>query len=99
MRNQEDCHLQFLLEALDKFKDLCLYGDIQRRCGFISDEEPWTTGERHRNHNTLFHTARHLVWIFVVTGSGFRNADAVEHFNCCISCGGTAKVLMFLDCL
>ena len=88
--NQEYCHLQLLLESLDKFKNLCLYRDIQCRCRFISDEEPWATGECHRNHDTLFHATRHLVRVFIVTGSRFRNTDEVEHLNRSIPCSSAA---------
>ena len=95
--NQQHRHLQFLLEALDELKYLCLYRNVQCGCRFVSDEKSRTAGESHRNHDALFHTAGHLVRVFIVTRRGFRDTDKVEHLDCSVPCGGAAEVLMLSD--
>ena len=98
VRNQQHCHLELLLKALDKFQNLCLDGDIERGCGFIGDEQTRLTRECHRNHDALFHAAGHLMRILIVTRRGFRNPHLFQHLNRCVSGGSAAEVLMQADC-
>ena len=36
-----DCHRGLFLKALEQREDLRLYGDVQRRCGLIGDQNAW----------------------------------------------------------
>ena len=57
MGNEEQRHVVFFLQMAQQFQNTGLCRHIQRCCGFIGDKQAWVTGNRHRYHSTLAHTA------------------------------------------
>ncbi len=58
VRDQQQRHLQFLLQIDHQFQDLRLDGDIQRGGRFIGDQQGRPADQRHRDHRALAQAAR-----------------------------------------
>ena len=55
MGNKEDCRVIIILKVLHQFKYLCLYGDVQRRGGFIRNQHLGLAAHGHGDHGPLTH--------------------------------------------
>ena len=61
MRDEQQCKTQIALQVTQHIEDLSLHGYIERRNGFIADEQGWSNGQRPRDCNPLPLAARELV--------------------------------------
>ena len=68
-------------DLADQIEDLSLNRHIESRCRLIGDQNLRLTGESHRDHDSLAHTARHLMRILVSTNRRICNADCLHHAN------------------
>src|SRR5438067_1801389 len=84
-------------EPLEKGDDLRLDRDVERRGGFVGDQEARLRRERERDHHALAHTAGELVRIVVVARLRARNADLAEQSQGALARGGLAHPQMRED--
>ena len=71
--DEQQPHVLGALKFGQKVQDLRLDGDIERRCGFVRDQDVRLVGQRHGDHHPLPLPARKLVGIGAKPG--FRVAD------------------------
>ena len=64
MGDEQDGHVLFFLQHLDKLEDLRLDRDIQGCGRFVRDQQTGPAGQRHGDHEALSHPARGLVRVF-----------------------------------
>ena len=55
--DQNDAGPRLSLQTLYEFQNLCLDGDVQRRRGFVGNQEFGPAREGHRDHHALAHPA------------------------------------------
>src|SRR5664280_488191 len=79
--NDENGHTQFLLQSAHQVQNLRLDGDIERRRGFIRDQELRIRGQCHGYHDPLTHTAAHLMGVLAIATLRFWDADQVKHLD------------------
>ncbi len=75
MGDEHDGGAGLAFQAVDQREDFGLNGHIQRGGGFIRDQQPRRTGQRHGDHHTLAHPARQLVRVLCKTAGRFGDAD------------------------
>ena len=86
----------FAFQTINQGQNFGLNCDIQCGCGFICDQQPWFTGERHGNHHALAHTAREFVRILFQPPLSFGDADLFQQFQCtCIRLGLRQSFVQF----
>ncbi len=78
MRDEDQAHAEFLLQAAHEAQDLGLDGDIEGGGRFVGDEEAGAAGEGHRDHHALAHAAGQLEGVAIELAGGFGDADAFE---------------------
>ena len=81
VRDQNDRHMQPLLEFPKLVDDLRLDRHVERGRGFVGDEDVGLAGERHCDHRTLLHAAAELVRIIVHALRRIHDADEFEHLH------------------
>ena len=79
VRDQQHRRAAVLLQALHQLQNLGLDGDIQRRGGFVGNQQPGRVGQRHGDHDALAHAARQFVRVFVKALRRRRNAHPLQH--------------------
>ena len=79
VRDDDERHLQFLLEILDQLQHLRLnrYVDGCRR--LVGDQQPGATGEGHGNHGALAHTSTQIERIGVNELGRLRHTHPCQH--------------------
>ena len=78
---QQHGHATLFLHLSDQFQHLRLDGDIQRSGRLIGDQQIRITGQRHSDHDALFHTAGQLVRVFAIAACGVGDTDIVQQFH------------------
>ncbi len=58
MGNEQDRHIQLLLQIVEQFQDLSLDGHVQSCRGLVCDQNCGPANQRHGNHRALPKTAR-----------------------------------------
>ncbi len=77
--DEQQGHAKLLLQVAHQAQHLRLHGDVEGSGRFIRDQQTGTARQRHRDHDPLAHTARHLEWIAIELTSGLRDAHAFQH--------------------
>ena len=65
-------------QVTQKIKNLCLNGDIQRRRGFIRNQNFWCAGQSHCDHRPLPLSTGHLKRVIAGAALGVGNAHRVQ---------------------
>jgi len=81
VRDEEDRGPMLSTELPQQFQDLRLEGDVERRSRLVGDQEGRLEHERHRDHDSLPHSARELVGVVADALAGIRDADLLEHLH------------------
>lgn len=76
--NEEKAEAHFAAKAIEKFEDLLLDGDVERRGGLVSDEERGIGAEGHGDHDALAKAAGKLMGKLLGAKFGFRDGGALE---------------------
>ncbi len=79
MGDEQQRHAQLVLEGAHQPQHLRLHGDIERRGGFVGDQQPRAAGQCHGDHHPLPHAAGELERVAVELPRRFRDAHALEH--------------------
>ena len=58
--DEQHANITLLLQRLNQSKNLCLNGDVKRRCRLVRYQQFWLGNQCHRDHNSLAHTTRKL---------------------------------------
>jgi len=80
MRDPDDRHAEFFPQLPDQFENLRLDRDIERRGGFVGDQDFRVAGQRDGDHHPLAHSTRKLVRVVVKPPPGVRNSDKSQQF-------------------
>ena len=75
VRDQQNRCARILFEPVDKFQNLGLNGNIQGSRRLIGNDQFGVAGKRHGNHDSLAHSAAHLMRIFPGAFGRIRNPD------------------------
>ena len=67
--------------CLQQVEHLRLDGDIERGRRFVGNQQLRSPGQRHRDHDTLFHATGQLVGVFVHTTLRVRYTDRAEQLH------------------
>ena len=97
VRDEDHAHAHLVLQCAYQLQDLRLDGHVQRRGGFVGDQQRGLARQRHGDHHALAHAARELVRIAVQHIARFRNAHEFEHAQGFGACGARALSLVLLD--
>lgn len=88
--DHQDGHAHLLLDVPEQFDDLGLNGDVERRRGFIGDQQFWFGGQGHGDHDSLLHAPTELVGVILGTSFGCGDAHALQQAND-FGRGGTSR--------
>ena len=83
--DQQHADVAALLQLGDQGENLRLDGHVQRRCGFIRDQQARFVDQRHGDHHPLAHTAGKLVGVTVHSGLGIADTDFAQQFDSAFS--------------
>ena len=97
VRDQQHRHTEFLLQRIEQCNDLALNGDIKRRGGFVSNQEPRPAGKRHGNQNPLSLAARDFMRISSRAAFGIADLCSGEERLCLAQGLTAAQPLMTLE--
>ena len=86
MGNQYNCCSQSFPDILHQVHDLCLNCYIKRSCWLICNQNLRLSSKCNCNHNSLAHTTRKFMWIFLHTHIRIRNTNQFQHFQCLFFC-------------
>src|SRR5450759_3979592 len=92
--NDENGHTQLLLKSTHQVQNLRLDGDIERRRGFIRDQEFRVRRQCHGDHDPLTHAAAHLMRVLAEAPFGLGDADQVKHLDGTLLRLGVIDLLM-----
>ncbi len=81
VRDQQDRGAEPRAQVGQQIKNLRLDRDVERRRGLVGDHEIGLTGQRHRDHHPLPHSAGELVRILVEPALGVGHAHEPEHLQ------------------
>ena len=84
MGDENDGSVELPLAVLDEIKHLFLHGDIQSRCGFITDKEFRARDKCHGYHYTLAHAPGEFMRIGMNAFFRFFNADFGQGVYCAV---------------
>ena len=73
---------QFTRQVLHQLQNLRLNCNVECRCRFIGNDEFRLAAQRHRDHDTLAHTAAEMVRILFQTPFSVRHTNQSEKLNC-----------------
>ena len=73
--------LNSCLHPVDQLQDLSLHRHIESRGGLVGDQQVRVVHQSHRDHRSLTHTARVLVWIVSEPLLRPRDADGLQHVD------------------
>ncbi|QNQ99423.1 hypothetical protein BGI51_18175 [Pseudomonas oryzihabitans] len=79
MGDEHDGRAEFPLQIAQQVQDLRLDGDVQRRGGFVGDDEVRFAEQRHGDHHPLAQSATELVRILAQALAGVADADLFQH--------------------
>jgi len=65
MRDEQNAHVKLTLQVRQKVQNLSLNGDVERRRGFVRNEQVGRAGECHGNHDPLPHATGELMRVGV----------------------------------
>jgi len=80
MGDDQDRHVELLLQLLEELQDLRLDGDIERGGRLVGDEQRRPADERHGDHGALTQAARQLERVHAIGALGVGEADQLQHF-------------------
>src|SRR5450756_1945622 len=92
--NDENGHTRFRQQAAHQVQNLRLDGDIERRRGFIRDQELRVRGQCHGYHDPLTHTAAHLMGVLAEAPFGLGDTYQVKHLDSTLLRLGVIDLLM-----
>ena len=92
MRDEDERHVALGHQVADEVEDLLLDGHIQRRGGFVGNQQVGPAGQRHGNGDALALPARELVGVGIKALRCLGNADAVQQRNRPLPRGGLVQV-------
>ena len=97
VRDEQNRHATLIAQLADQREDLSL--DRHVECGgwLVGDEQLRIARQRHRDHDALLLTARHLVRVLVERHLGLRNADLLEEFERAGTSLGASHLLVQQD--
>lgn len=78
VRDDEHRHAARLHERTHFLQELPLHDDVERRGGFVGEEQPGAAREGERDHHALAHAARELVGVGVHALFGRGDADGAQ---------------------
>ena len=78
VRDDEHRHAARLYERTHFLQELPLHDDVERRGGFVGEEQPGAAREGERDHHALAHAARELVGVGVHALFGRGDADGAQ---------------------
>ena len=78
MGNQDERHALLRPNLGDELEDLGLDRNVERRGGFVGDENVGLPRQGHGDHDPLVHAAGELVRVFVEPPAGIADAHAVQ---------------------
>ena len=78
MRDEQNRCFLPPLQIPDQRQDLCLGGNVQRGCRFVSDQDPRVERQRHGDHGPLALATRQLMWIGARGGFWVGDAHVFE---------------------
>src|SRR5690606_35093100 len=81
VRDEQHGQAPVALQISQEFKDLRLYGDVERRGWLVGDQELRLVGKGHGDHDALALAARKLVREGVEALFWFADADLVQEFE------------------
>jgi hypothetical protein len=81
VRHEYHGHAPLPLQLSQQGDNLGLYGNIKRRSRLISDQEARLAGECRRDHDTLPHSSRELVWEGIDPAARIRDSDETQQFD------------------
>ena len=81
MRNQHDADAGLALDITQQVEHLRLYGHIQRRSGFVGEEDVRVQGQRDGKHAPLAHPSGKIVRLQEHPLGRIVDAHAVEHLH------------------
>ena len=79
VRDEDDRHAEFMLQAPDELKNLRLHGHVERRGGLVGDQQLRPRDEGRGNHHALAHAAGEFVRIVMEAFRGVVDADGLQH--------------------
>jgi hypothetical protein len=71
--DEEQTKLQLAAKAIEQIEDLLLHRDVERRRGFVGDQQVRACGQRHGNHGALAEASGKLVRKLFGARFGFGN--------------------------
>ena len=93
--DQQERHVETLLEFVQKLEDLRLYGDVQCRRRFVRDQKIRFVGKRHRDHDALPLTPGEFVGIGTETLGRVGQCHHVEQLQGALAGGAFAHAPMY----
>ena len=79
--DEQHRHVEAPLQALEQLQDLRLDGHVERRGGFVGDQQGGLVGQRHGDHDALALAARQLVGKGRQAALGFGQTDQVQQLQ------------------
>ncbi|MCY1272479.1 hypothetical protein D9M70_210610 [compost metagenome] len=92
--DKQQRHAQSGLQFLEQLKDFQLHGDVQRRSGFVGDQQLRLVGQRHGDHHPLPLSAGKLVGIGLQPLVRVRNADQLQQVQGALGGGLAGQALV-----
>jgi len=80
--DEDNSHIELLLEVFEQVDDISLNCNVESCCRLVGDEKLWLAGESNGNHNSLAHTAGKFVRILLYTLCRVRDTDKCEQSFC-----------------
>src|SRR5262249_7235301 len=94
MTDDDETHLVFGDEALQKREDLSLDRYIERCRRLVGDQEIGLAGDRDRNHRALLHASTELMGEQAHLFGSSWDLDLLEKLDCALSGGGAPEATM-----
>ena len=81
VRDENNGKITFFLQSVDKFKDLCLNGNVECRRRLVANQDVGICRQCDCDNDTLTHTARKFKGILSITDTGFGNTYLFHQLN------------------
>jgi len=81
MGDEDNRHSELFLQVPHQLQHLRLNRHVESSSGLVRDQDAGLAGQRHCNHGTLAHAARHLVRVVVYAPCRFGDADQFQHLD------------------